>query len=87
MDSRGHAINTNPAYDALLNAEIIMQNGNKLEKGKIVRRALGPDGTPAGTYDEDPNLNLMVYEVEFPDGMIKEYAANVIAQNILSQVD
>ena len=34
VDSRGHAINTNPAYDALLNTEFIMQNGNKWDKGK-----------------------------------------------------
>jgi hypothetical protein len=32
-------------------------------------------------------LNSMVYEVEFPDGQIKDYAANVIAENIITQVD
>eukprot|EP00957_Ditylum_brightwellii_P187966 14310938-Ditylum_brightwellii.AAC.1 len=32
-------------------------------------------------------LNSTVYEVEFPDGKVKEYAANVIAKNILMQVD
>eukprot|EP00957_Ditylum_brightwellii_P139159 10606742-Ditylum_brightwellii.AAC.1 len=29
----------------------------------------------------------MVYEVGFPDGQIKNYAANVIAENILTQFD
>ena len=28
----------------------------------------------------------MIYEVEFPDGQLKEYAANVIAENMLTQV-
>eukprot|EP00957_Ditylum_brightwellii_P001325 103985-Ditylum_brightwellii.AAC.1 len=28
----------------------------------------------------------MVYEVEFPDGQIKDYAANVITENIITQV-
>jgi hypothetical protein len=28
-----------------------------------------------------------MYEVEFPDGQVKEYAANVIAKNMLSQID
>jgi hypothetical protein len=28
-----------------------------------------------------------VYEVTFPDGHIEEYAANIIAENIYSQVD
>ena len=29
----------------------------------------------------------MIYEVEFPDGQSKAYAANVIAENMLTQVD
>ena len=29
----------------------------------------------------------MVYDVQFPDGQIKEYAANVIAENMYNQVD
>jgi hypothetical protein len=27
------------------------------------------------------------YEVEFPNGDVKEYAANIIAENMLTQVD
>jgi len=40
-----------------------------------------------GSYDDNRFLNSMIYEVEFPDGQIKEYAANIIAKNILTQVD
>ena len=29
----------------------------------------------------------MLCEVEFPDGQVKEYAANIIAENLLMQVD
>eukprot|EP00957_Ditylum_brightwellii_P136491 10409346-Ditylum_brightwellii.AAC.1 len=32
-------------------------------------------------------LNSTIYEVEFPDGEVKDYAANVIAENMLTQVD
>eukprot|EP00957_Ditylum_brightwellii_P125656 9577976-Ditylum_brightwellii.AAC.1 len=32
-------------------------------------------------------LNSTVYKVEFPDREVKEYAANVIAENMLMQVD
>ena len=28
-----------------------------------------------------------MYEVEFPDGKIKEFSANIIAENMLTQVD
>ena len=31
-------------------------------------------------------LNSMIYEVEFPDVQVEDYAVNVIAENILSQV-
>ena len=36
---------------------------------------------------DNPTNNTMIYEVEFPDGQIKEYSANIIAENMLSQVD
>ena len=29
----------------------------------------------------------MIYYVEFPDGQIKEYSENMIAKNILTQID
>ena len=32
-------------------------------------------------------MNSMIYEVEFPDGKVKGYAVNIIAENMLSQVD
>eukprot|EP00957_Ditylum_brightwellii_P117464 8959032-Ditylum_brightwellii.AAC.1 len=32
-------------------------------------------------------LNSTIYEVEFPDVEVKEYAANVIAENMLAQLD
>ena len=56
-------------------------------KCKVKRRALGPDGKTSGEYHENPIQNSVVYEVEFPDGQVKEYAANTIAENMLSQVD
>ena len=32
-------------------------------------------------------MNSIIYDVEFPDGSIREYAANTIAENIYSSVD
>ena len=45
------------------------------------------DGRTLGTYSENPAINMMVYDTEFPDGEVKEYLANVIAENMYSQVD
>ena len=87
VDAQGRAINLDPPYDKLINAEVQLQNDNKLQLAKVIRRAIGPDGTTSGSYDDDPRKNSLIYEVEFPDGQVKEYAANIIAENLLSQVD
>ena len=55
--------------------------------GKVIQRTIGPDGQVTGTYDNNTYLNSIIYDVEFPDGQVKEYAANTIAENMLTQVD
>ena len=55
--------------------------------GKVIKRVFGPDGKVAGKYDDDPYLNSIMYEVKLADGRIKEYGANIIAENMLTQVD
>ena len=45
------------------------------------------NGKVKGTYDDNPLLNSHIYEVEFPDGEVKEFAANILAENCMSQVD
>ena len=55
--------------------------------GKVIQRTIGPDGQVTGTYDNNPFLNSIIYDVEFPNGQVKEYAASIIAENMLTQVD
>ena len=55
--------------------------------GKVRRGAHGPDRNIIRKYDNTPNLNSVMYEVEFIDGQVKEYGANIIAENMLSRVD
>ena len=87
VDATGRLLDQQPAYDQIINAEVLLQQGEQVCKGVVKRRAIGPDGRTTGSYSENPVLNSIVYEVEFPDGQVKEYAANVIAENMLSQVD
>ena len=87
VDSSGRLINQQPACDKLINVEIYVQHGDALEKGKVIGRSIGPDGTTTGQYDDNPILNSVIYDVEFPDGQVKEHAANVIAENMLCRVD
>jgi hypothetical protein len=87
VDANGKLLNQQPAYDRILHSEVSLQLGDEITVGRVTKRAIGPDGTVAGSYDENPYLNSMIYEVEFPDGQTKEYAANMIAENMLTQVD
>ena len=58
-----------------------------LRKAKIIGRTKDGNGDVAGSHDPNPFLNTLTYDVEFSDGDIKEYSANVIAENMYSQVD
>ena len=87
VDSQGALMNQLPAYDRLVNAEILVQAEEGHVSGKVTKRALGPDGKVTGKYDDNPYLNSIMYKVELADRRIKEYGANVIAENMLTQVD
>ena len=87
VDHNGWLLNQHPAYDRLLNAEVQLQLGEDYITGKVRRRALGPDRNIIRNYDNNPYLNSVMYEVEFIDGQVKEYGANIIAENMLSHVD
>ena len=87
VDSQGALMNQLPAYDRLLNAEILVQAEEGHVSGKVTKRVFGLDGKVAGKYDDNPYLNSIMYEVELADGRIKEYGANIIAENMLTQVD
>ena len=87
VDSTGKLINQQPAYDQIINAEVQLQLGEEMVNGKVIQRTIGPDGQVTGTYDNNPFLKSIIYDVEFPDGQVKEYAANIIAENMLTQVD
>ena len=87
VDKTGKLLCQKPAYDRIINAEVLLQNGDEVQKSKVIQRSIGPDGTTVGKYDDNPQMNSIIYDVEFPDGTIKEYSTNVIAENMLSQVD
>ena len=50
----------------------------------MIGRSKDDNRNVIGAYNENPLLNSIIYDVQFPDGEIKEYAANVITQNMYS---
>ena len=87
VDSQGKLMNQLPAYDRLLSTKIMVQVEEGQVSGKVIKRGFGPDGKVTGKYDDNPYLNSIMYEVKLADGRIKEYRANIIAENMLTQVD
>ena len=87
LDATGKPLMQQSMADTLINAEVLLPQGEATALARVVRRCIGSDGKVIGEHDENPMLNTLVYECEFPDGSVKEYAANVIAENIFSEAD
>ena len=87
LDSMGRILEQQPTFDMIINAEVMIQNGDEMAMGKVARQSLDADGRLTGTYHDNPFLNTITYDVEFSNGQVKEYGTNIIAKNMLTQVD
>ena len=65
----------------------MLNKGEEMKKVKVVGSFKENNGNIIGKYDSNPMLNTMVYDVKFTDGSIQDYGANVIVDNMYSQVD
>ena len=87
VDCTGKSVYEKPLTDMLIHAEVLLPQGEQVKSAKVKGRAKDGDGNIIGTFDDNPLLNSLLYDVEFPDGTVKQYAANTIAQNMYAQVD
>ena len=88
VDATGKPIMQQAMTDKLISVEVTLPNGDEANAlGKVLRRSVDEDGRLKGKYNDNPLFNTLVYDVQFSDGTVKEYQANMIAQNILEQVD
>ena len=76
-------------FDAYLGAQVVLpsKNGESIVLTKVTNRNRDSDGKLIGEGNTNPILDTRIYEAQYPDGAVSEYSANVIAENILSQVD
>ena len=73
--------------DTYLGAEVNMPEGDGYQRAVVRKRKRDEEGRPMGQGNNNPILDTRMYEIEYPDGTLKEIQGNIIAQNILSQVD
>ncbi len=78
---------TPESMDEYISASLLLPRGEDVVRAKVVGRTHGRDGNPLGVRHSNPILDTREYQVEFPDGSTATYTANVIAENLYSQVD
>ena len=74
-------------FDNYINAEIMVNHGGEQVKAHVAKHARSDDGKPIGQHNANPWLDTHEYECITEDGQVECYTANIIAENIFSQVD
>ena len=75
-------------YNAYVSAKVMIpRDGHTFATGIVKRRARDDTGELIGKSNPNPFLDSSVYEVEFEDGAVERYHANIIAENIYSRID
>ena len=54
---------------------------------RVTKRLKDANGIPIGNADDNPLLDMRMYEVEYLDGECASLSANHIAENLYAQVD
>jgi hypothetical protein len=72
-------------HDHYVGTEVNLSIGDKVMSGKVQQCKREADGSLKGTVYPNPILDSCTYEVEFPDGQVVEYSANIIAENMYTQ--
>ena len=74
--------------DLYLGDEVLLtQYGEHRQSDRVIIRTSDRDENPVGTYDGNTILETRLYYVMFPYGAIQKYSANIIAENLYSQVN
>ena len=77
-----------PEYqDTYIGAEVTLPLQGTMKQGKVKQRSRTESGDLFGKANENPILDTRSYDIEFPDGTLKSYTANIIAENMIAQCD
>jgi hypothetical protein len=73
--------------DPLINAEIILPQGEGIALERVSNRKRAHDGSPIGHKNKNPLLDSRIYIVKFPDNEMKDVGFNILAEHLFSQMD
>ena len=87
VDANGQPILDGSLTALTISAEVLLTQGETPQLANVLSQYINKNGKVIGNYKKNPLLNTLVYDVELPDGAVKNYAANIIAENMLAQCD
>jgi hypothetical protein len=70
--------------DNYITAQVLVPRGEQMQLATVFRRKRDTDGRLIGKYNANPIQDTSEYKVQFSDGTVLEYAANVIAEKLYS---
>jgi hypothetical protein len=73
--------------DGNLTSQVLLPRVDEYKLGTVIKRSVDANAQPKGRADSNTILDWREYLVEFDDGEVLEYVANIIAENFYSQVD
>jgi hypothetical protein len=74
--------------DMYLNMELtIPRDSDGPKSTRVTKRLKDKDGLPIGRANNNPILDMIMYEVEYPNGHKASLAANAIEENMFTQID
>ena len=68
-------------------AEVLLPHGEMNALAKVIRQSVDENRKVTGNFHENPTLNTLIYECDFPDGTIKENDVNIVTKNIFNKSD
>ena len=71
IDDQGIPLHPSSVADLLMNAEVLLPQGEEKRLAKAIKRSVNSDGKVIRNYNELLVLNTMLYDVKFLDGSIK----------------
>jgi hypothetical protein len=78
---------TPEGYDEYIGAQLMIPRPDGRIQGRIAKRSKDNDGNPIGRRNDNFLLDTRKYKVDLEDGTTEEFYANVIAENLFSQVN
>jgi hypothetical protein len=73
--------------DPLINAEIILPQGDGIALSSVMERNRAHDGSSIGRRNKNPLFDSRIYIVKLPDGEMKDVGYNILAEHIFSQME